>query len=233
MCSLIVFLSAILTAYYVCSVASFVVESNECPSGIKTIHFIRHAQGEHNLKNEKGKFSLDIADAQLTRTGREQCAALNSKAAHPSSILSQAELIVVSPMQRTLETAVLSFSFLKHKIPWVASEDVREISDEFPCDRRSTISEYANNKEFSHIDFGGVAHNNEDPLSGEEVSEEVIGRCGAFLAWLATREETNIIVVTHKLFLAHMMDYIYKDAVMAIDIQPFMNTEVREVGLCL
>ena len=50
------------------------------------------------------------------------------------------ELLVVSPMTRTLQTASFSFPNLVDNCPWLAIEDIREASGFHPCDRRQTLS---------------------------------------------------------------------------------------------
>jgi hypothetical protein len=75
----------------------------------------------------------------LTERGIKQCKAL---AHDPPSCIETAQLLVVSPMQRTLQTATYSFPSLMGKIPWVACELIRERSGLHPCDRRRNLEEY-------------------------------------------------------------------------------------------
>lgn len=66
------------------------------------IHFVRHAQGFHNL----GAGYTHISDPDLTPLGEQQCSSLReiSLAEQP-----KISLVVASPLSRTLNTAFLAF----------------------------------------------------------------------------------------------------------------------------
>lgn len=94
----------------------------------KRLHFVRHAEGYHNLYGEANHDEYlreDLEDAILTPKGRSQCAAL-AEEVQASGAVANAQLLVVSPMNRTLDTALYSFPFLKGKVPWIAVEALRE-----------------------------------------------------------------------------------------------------------
>jgi len=77
----------------------------------KTIHLVRHAQGIHNVegeKNHKAYLSEDLFDAHLTPLGWQQVDNLH-KHVNASGISNRIELVVVSPLLRTLQTAVGTF----------------------------------------------------------------------------------------------------------------------------
>ncbi|MCL7041721.1 hypothetical protein MKW94_018644, partial [Papaver nudicaule] len=77
----------------------------------KTLHLVRHAQGVHNVEGEKdfsAYKSEDFFDAQLTPLGWQQVDNLH-KHVHESGLAKKVELVIVSPMLRTLQTAVGSF----------------------------------------------------------------------------------------------------------------------------
>ena len=61
------------------------------------IIFIRHGQGEHTLDLPD---SLQIQDPSLTQAGVNQAEALQSQLT-----LTERDLVVISPVRRTLETA--------------------------------------------------------------------------------------------------------------------------------
>ena len=94
----------------------------------KRLHLVRHAQGYHNEageKDEKNYLSEEYFDSELTHKGVEQCNQLN-KSVSISKAVENAQALIVSPMMRTLQTASISFSFLKNKIPFIANEACRE-----------------------------------------------------------------------------------------------------------
>ncbi|EFH64510.1 predicted protein [Arabidopsis lyrata subsp. lyrata] len=77
----------------------------------KTIHLVRHAQGVHNVEGEKNHeayLSEDLFDAHLTPLGWQQVDNL-LKHVKASGISNSIELVVVSPLLRTLQTAVGTF----------------------------------------------------------------------------------------------------------------------------
>lgn len=77
-------------------------------------------------------------DAPLTPKGKEQCAGL---ARQIDSEGVDVDLIVVSPLTRTLQTAQLSFGTTHPMAPWVANEDCRERIAVYTSEGRSDKSE--------------------------------------------------------------------------------------------
>lgn len=78
-----------------------------------TLILIRHAQALHNVAND-----WSLHDPPLSKLGEEQCAELQ-EALKKESIADKVELIVVSAQRRTLQTAMLSLTWLieDKKIP--------------------------------------------------------------------------------------------------------------------
>ncbi|XP_019083143.1 PREDICTED: phosphoglycerate mutase-like protein 2 [Camelina sativa] len=144
----------------------------------KTIHLVRHAQGVHNVEGEKNfdaYLSEDFFDANLTPLGWQQVDNLH-KRVKTSGISKRIELVVVSPLLKTLQTAVGTFSGEykdgvdapplmiagagnsdRHAIgslncpPFIAVESCREYLGVHPCDRRSNITKYR--ELFPAVDF--------------------------------------------------------------------------------
>lgn len=74
----------------------------------KILHLVRHGQGYHNVANTLSKANYtnwDYEDACLTEMGWQQAEALREHAIN-LRIYPQVELVVVSPLRRTLQTAV-------------------------------------------------------------------------------------------------------------------------------
>nr|KYP54522.1 hypothetical protein KK1_000711 [Cajanus cajan] len=74
----------------------------------KTIHLVRHAQGIHNVdgdKNYKAYMNPDYFDAHLTPLGWNQVHYLRNHVRH-SGLLNRIDLVIASPLLRTLQTAV-------------------------------------------------------------------------------------------------------------------------------
>lgn len=74
----------------------------------KIVHLVRHGQGYHNVANTLSKTNYtnwDYEDACLTELGWQQAEALREHVIN-LRIYPQVELVVVSPLRRTLQTAV-------------------------------------------------------------------------------------------------------------------------------
>lgn len=74
----------------------------------KTLHLVRHAQGIHNVKREKepkASFSPELVDTHLTPLGWEQVDNLR-KHVNECGLAKKIELVITSPLTRTMQTAV-------------------------------------------------------------------------------------------------------------------------------
>jgi len=108
----------------------------------KTVYFVRHAEALHNEAFKvRGRAAYEdpcFVDPELTPLGVQQCLALRPQAA---AVQASLELLVVSPLRRTLETAVHAFGPpVGERAPWVAHEAVRERIGRNTCDRRRALS---------------------------------------------------------------------------------------------
>ncbi|KAF4381422.1 hypothetical protein G4B88_029777 [Cannabis sativa] len=218
----------------------------------KTIHLVRHAQGIHNVegdKNYKAYLNPDFFDAQLTPLGWQQVDNLR-KHVHSSGLYKKIDLVIVSPLLRTLQTAVGVFGGEGYTDrmdivplmaanagnserpaissldapPILAVEPCREHLGVHPCDKRRSISEYQ--YLFPAVDFSlasVVIESDEDVLwnaTVRETKEEVAARGLKFLNWLWTRQEKEIAIVTHSGFLFHTLK------VCGDDCHPLVKKEI-------
>ena len=196
---------------------------------VKTIHFVRHAEGLHNVAGRANyeNYKLEeYADSLLSERGYEQCARAKEDIVRRNALVGGTlELIVVSPLRRTLQTASLLFADkIGTSVEFVAVEHVREQTGAHPCDRRRSITEQK--ADFPHVDFS-LIEDDVDPLyckyeSVREPSEEVAKRVNAFWHWIASRKEKNIAVVTHSAYLRH-----FKWP--TSDASAFANCELRSI----
>mmetsp|Transcript_11098 Transcript_11098/g.34032 ORF Transcript_11098/g.34032 Transcript_11098/m.34032 type:complete len:230 (+) Transcript_11098:1-690(+) len=180
------------------------------PSGKKLVHLIRHGQGFHNAAAEREfggcecrqdpKMCVynrpELMDARLTEKGKAQASTLSSLDLRP-------QIVLVSPLTRTLQTASLAFP--GEASPMRAVEEIREVLHH-QCDRRRTIKEVQT--EFPHVTFG--AHlDNEDKLfpiyNGSEPEHIVWQRGKGALRWLMERPESELAIVSHSGFLRRFM----------------------------
>lgn len=184
----------------------------EVKSHEKVIHFQRHATGWHNVYGEEKYEEYlreDLEDATLSDGGVSECADV------PEGSASGAQLLLVSPMRRTLQTATLSFPHLKHKIPWLALECLREVTGMHPCDRRLPIPVHA--ESHGHVDFS-LIEDVQDPMyhkyteaKTREPDDDVKLRCHEFLAFLQSRPEMEVVVCTHSAYLRVLFNHTFTD----------------------
>lgn len=209
-------------------------DENNTPNGEKkstkkTVHFIRHAEGLHNVAGEKNYFayqSQEFYDCALSAHGEQQCAAQRERF---QRLLRTAQLVVISPLQRTLQTACLALPFLEGVVPWVAIESIRETTGLHPCDKRRSRSEKMTQPEFKHIDFSFIESDFDalyDLYSIREPEAHVARRAQNFFDWLETRKESEVVVVTHSAFLRTLFHQIILECD-DDDKKNYENCEIR------
>ncbi|KAL0553134.1 hypothetical protein IC582_007022 [Cucumis melo] len=226
----------------------------------KTIHLVRHAQGTHNVAMEKDRSllqSYDYFDAQLSPLGWQQVDNLR-KHVHSCGISKTIELVIVSPLLRTMQTAVGTFGGDEYKDginapplmvanvggsnhpaisslhcpPFLAVELCRERLGVHPCDKRRSISEYRTL--FPAIDFSMIEHDNDVMWTPDnrETNDQIVARGLKFLNWLWTRKEKEIAIVTHSAFLFELMKCFGNDCHPSIKSEIckyFTNCELRSM----
>lgn len=219
--------------------------SSQGSTVFKTIHFQRHGQGYHNviceMWNELGKpvdleshdpnrnpmKRLEVMDAPLTEVGRQQCLAQT-----PQASQLKPEIVVISPLLRTLQTADLSWGAHRprgsNNIPWVAHEGCREDLGVLICNQRQATSQIQST--YPDIDFSLLV-NEHDTLflpDRHETALEKANRVYDFLLYLKDLPQTEIAVVTHSAWLFNMCN-----AVMDIPDESlsswFLTSEIRSL----
>ncbi|KAM0882527.1 hypothetical protein ACQ4PT_032229 [Festuca glaucescens] len=228
----------------------------------KTIHLVRHAQGIHNVAGEKdynAYMSEELLDAQLTPLGWTQVDCLREHVTK-CGLAKKIELVITSPLLRTMQTAVGVFGGGNYTDgvgasplmvegagqsgrqaisslncpPFLAVEACREHLGVHPCDKRSSITKY--HTLFPAIDFS-LIENDEDVLwkpDVREANESVAARGMKFIDWLWTREEKEIAIVSHSGFLYHTLNMYGKECHPTIAEElgkHFNNCELRSMVL--
>ncbi|KAF5563549.1 histidine phosphatase superfamily clade-1 [Fusarium napiforme] len=184
------------------------------------IHLVRHGQAVHNL----GEANNILPDTDLTALGQEQARSLISK--YPE--LANVDLIVSSPMRRTLQTTLLGFSSqLQHGLQIVVLPEVQEVSD-LNCDTGSDLSVIKEEFKQEPVDFNLVEPGwqvKEGKTKWAPVVGNILERARAARQWLSERPESEIVVVTHGCFLHFFTD----DWVNSVnpDGTDWANAEVR------
>ena len=186
------------------------IPKNSIIFATKTIHFQQVGQGYHDLllqvcqdataaslplssPNHPWKRS-EIKDAPLTEQGFQQCRKQQTDSLNP-------ELILVSPLQRALQTCSTTFDPYVTTIPWIACEGLRPSLGEFVCNQRR--SKLAIQRDFPFVDLRLLQDDghNDDPLWNPHQRETptfVADR--AYQFWIkdvASRPETQMVLVGH------------------------------------
>ena len=144
---------------------------------VKTIYFVRHAEAVHNAQEQviqqvmsprsattaRENLLLDpqFVDAALTVRGEQQVE--ESRRSFDTAGCVQPTLVLVSPLQRTVQTALKLFP----RRPIRASELVRERRTGRPCDERRPAAELAGT--FRTVDFGEILQKDSNSSDGYEV----------------------------------------------------------------
>ncbi|KAH9690173.1 phosphoglycerate mutase-like protein 1 [Citrus sinensis] len=201
----------------------------------KTIHLVRHAQGIHNVEGEKNHdayLSYDLFDAHLTPLGWQQVSNLH-KHVHETGLAKKIELVITSPLLRTMQTAVGVFG----------GEGYADGIDAPPLmvadagnSNHAAISSL-NSPPFIAVELcrEHLIESNDDILwtaDVREANEEVAKRGMKFVNWLWTRKEKEIAVVTHSGFLYHTLSAFGNDCHPSIKSEictHFANCELRSM----
>mmetsp|Transcript_15236 Transcript_15236/g.20021 ORF Transcript_15236/g.20021 Transcript_15236/m.20021 type:complete len:277 (-) Transcript_15236:162-992(-) len=211
---------------------------------MKRVFFVRHGEGEHNVFFKRGdRQGAKILDPPLTELGKKQAVDI-AHTEHPILKDVRVDLIVSSPLRRTVQTAALMF---KNTL-------IEEHSDanEVKCAAPTKILLHPDIQETGDIecDTGRPFHEMWDEVASslrpemslrkEMFSTELLEanprwyikegdyahngksireRLCRFTKWLQGRPETTIVVVGHH------------NAFLAMLECSFMNCEVREYAL--
>ncbi|OWZ22997.1 Phosphoglycerate mutase [Phytophthora megakarya] len=186
----------------------------EASRNVKVVYFVRHAQGHHNVAEQKygvGCWEDEFAradeflDPDLTPFG-----VADAESKGPPSIKAEMERgmppierVVVSPLSRAIQTAQTFFS--QDQVPnrpLLCMENCREVLDCYTFDKRRSLSEIK--KKFPDVDFTRMIHE-EDVLwsaTRRETEQEIHERARNFLVELFdAAPERNVVVVSHVCFI--------------------------------
>lgn len=169
----------------------------------RRIFFIRHSQGEHNAAKEAGSTSTYLLeDAKLSARGEQQATTLAHAPAFQDDDgrSTMPELVLCSPLRRTMQTAMLGFG---SATPCVLRPDLQE-TNLAPCDSaRPELGEALLQAEGWHalLDAYRALPQGWHVKGGKAWRASVKERFKLFVEWLGTRPERSIAVVTHHDFL--------------------------------
>ncbi|KAM6478540.1 phosphoglycerate mutase-like protein [Trichoderma sp. SZMC 28011] len=157
-----------------------------------TIHIVRHGQALHNV--DRG---YPHRDPPLTQVGSQQA----SKVCLPA----QPDLVIVSPMTRTIQTALIIFdqhlSSSSTNVELQVWPDLRETHDEAICNKGLSRADIA--AKFPQFDFSACHEEWDYPPHSSEgavVRAETVRKRLKELS----RSYKNIFLVTHRGFIAFL-----------------------------
>mmetsp|Transcript_46921 Transcript_46921/g.77898 ORF Transcript_46921/g.77898 Transcript_46921/m.77898 type:complete len:301 (-) Transcript_46921:6-908(-) len=158
------------------------------------------------LKNEL------FRDASLSENGKAQAhnGKLQFQTLVPALGLPEPTAILVSPLQRTVQTAAIMFPpDSKQRVH--IREEVRERRTGLACDEPQPASNMANRQSFAYMSWGNLVQKDMDPdaspspeVDVREDAAQLRVRTGKLGHLLSTFEDTSICIVTHKGYLREL-----------------------------
>ncbi|GMF59495.1 unnamed protein product [Phytophthora fragariaefolia] len=189
-------------------------KSSSTPRDVKVVYFVRHAQGYHNVAEQKygvGRWEDEFArsdeflDSNLTPFGVKdaQTKGPPSVKAELEQGMPPIERIVVSPLSRAIQTAQTFFAEDQMpRTPLLCMENCREVFDRCTYDKRRPLAEVK--QKFPDVDFSLIKHEQDELWSPthHETADEIHERARNFLAELfETVPERYVVVVSHVCFI--------------------------------
>ncbi|OGG45629.1 hypothetical protein A2673_02610 [Candidatus Kaiserbacteria bacterium RIFCSPHIGHO2_01_FULL_50_13] len=174
---------------------------------VKTIYLMRHGESEDNVVDDN---ALKGSSALLTERGREQARFVARRCAELDI-----DVVIGSTYPRAKETADIINERIKKPI---------EYTDIF-VERMNPSEWYGKKKEGakrlhaldSSLHISGFQH------SDEETAEELLARTEKALKYLEDRPESNILLVSHAMFLrAFMARILFRE-----------DVTIREIAQCV
>ena len=172
---------------------------------MQKLYCIRHGTAEHNvLFHEIGTDAyMKVRDSYLMEKGHEESLELGKTWGDISNV----EIVFVSPLRRTLQTALNIFKD-KDDVEIIALDYLQE----FPAslehiNHRQSKTALMNEFKDSRVNFSLIVCEN-DPYWNETIREttsELNKRTTDFIEFIKKRKEVNIAVVSHSSFLANFL----------------------------
>lgn len=171
----------------------------------KILYCIRHGESLHNVLYKKYGSDifnhLEYKDTLLTPLGHKQ----SNNLSKTFNNIDEIELIIVSPLKRTLQTAENIFK--SKNIPMIALDYCRE----YPlglqtCNRRSSKDELE--ILYPNVNFEDLKTNFDETWLPDrlETIEELESRIEKLLEFVKNRPENKIAFVNHSSFIGQMKD---------------------------
>ena len=171
---------------------------------MKNLYCIRHGTSLHNVMFHKiGRRAYnEYRDTPLLDKGIQEAQNLNQKWDKIDTI----ELVIVSPLSRTIETALNVFK--NKSIPMISIDSIMEHPQaEEICNMRLPKEELI--EKYPNIDFSLLSDDHKlywVPEFDREIEvERLNSRIADFKSFVKMRPEKNIAIVSHSSFLGQMI----------------------------
>ncbi|KAJ5505783.1 Histidine phosphatase superfamily clade-1 [Penicillium expansum] len=179
------------------------------------VHIVRHAESVHNVSKDYTQ-----RDPSLTPLGLQQAAQL----VHEFPYSSQVAVIITSPLQRAIQTALAAFPhvldkryFGPHSGQGIENGSLLMIDPElqersaFPCDTGSSREVL---EEAFHIDFSDLAENwhikeglySPDDNAVNVRAKSMRTRVAELMDNLKDKEKRDVVIVTHGVFMKFLVE---------------------------
>lgn len=221
-------------------VAAHPAPGTHFPAMMKELWILRHGQAMHNVRAEVAKANGcnfqeflrlmeldDVLDAPLTAVGREQARSVVVGAA--------AEIVVASPLSRTIQTADLAFPNVQKRM---IMEDFREINGMLLNARRRTRTELE--QRFPQWDLESIVEEDELWTTELEDTKDAGQRGYEGLKKLNDFAESSIALVGHGGVLKYLMEHervsvkdAREDTTTRSAQERFLNCELRKYFMTL
>ena len=176
---------------------------------VKTLYCIRHGTSEHNVRyKEVGAIAFhEKMDTKLVDSGIVESTNLGITWDKRDCI----DLVIVSPLSRTLETCCNIFKNTSTNI--IVLDDLIEYPQHSEiCNKRMNKSHIK--QHYPIFDFSQLPEDRQWDSSKTETYKELKDRCNGIKKWILNRPEKNICIVAHCSFLlAFMNDNITKEQI--------------------
>lgn len=161
----------------------------------KLFYMVRHGESLLNAAHIR-----QGSEGSLSEKGKEQAAATGKRLAH-----SQFDVMLVSPYARTKETAEIIAEYVKIKKP---AEYVELLVERH--NPTEIVNKNANDPQIAHIInlIDNSYHDDDYRYSDEENFSDLKERARRLLAYLSSRTESKLLIVTHSIFLKMVAAYI-------------------------
>ena len=182
----------------------------------KNIYFIRHAESEHNVLEQKYSFfesdKWNIYDPKLTEKGIEQTNSYTKEKLKKNKI--HFDSVFVSPLTRTIQTYFLIEKDLNDDAKIIVTDFVKEVvSSGLDKNKGKKLSqlkeEYKNTKlnfEFMTKEYWWYNHGQDKGKEESEGNKSFSIRLSIFILWMAFRKEKNILIISHSHVFVNMQD---------------------------